>query len=58
VRKLTSDCLAAGFVAKASPTGMLTRPKLMEPFQIVRMALQCKGTAFFGLVLAIPSEYD
>jgi len=24
-------------VASASPTGMLTRPKLIEPFQIVRM---------------------
>jgi hypothetical protein len=36
----------------------LTRPKLMEPFQIVRIPLQCKGTEFFGLVLAIPSEYD
>ena len=58
MRKLTSDCRAAGFVASASPTGMLTSPKLMEPFQIVRMALQCKGTEFFGLFLAIPSAYD
>ena len=37
VRNETSDWRAAGFVASASPTGMLTRPKLMEPFQIVRM---------------------
>ena len=36
-RKETSDWRAAGFVASASPTGMLTRPKLIEPFQIVRM---------------------
>src|SRR3989442_9898952 len=38
VRKLTSDCFAFGVVASARPTGMLTRPKLMDPFQIVRMA--------------------
>jgi hypothetical protein len=25
------------WVATANPIGMLTRPKLMEPFQIVRM---------------------
>src|SRR5438094_7442163 len=37
VRKLTSDCLAFGVVARARPTGMLTKPKLMDPFQIVRM---------------------
>src|SRR4029079_3483881 len=37
VRNETSDWRAAGFVAGARPTGMLTRPKLMEPFQIVRM---------------------
>ena len=37
VRKLTSDCRAAGLVARANPTGMLTRPKLIEPFQIVRI---------------------
>ena len=35
VRNETSDCRAAGFVASASPTGMLTRPKLIDPFQIV-----------------------
>src|SRR5438034_408777 len=37
VRKLTSDCFAFGVVARARPTGMLTRPKEMDPFQIVRM---------------------
>ena len=37
IRKDTSDCRAAGFVARAIPTGMLTRPKLMDPFQIVFM---------------------
>jgi hypothetical protein len=30
--------LAFAVVAKARPTGMLTRPKEMDPFQIVRMA--------------------
>jgi hypothetical protein len=38
VLKETSDCRAFGFVAGARPTGMLTRPKLMDPFQIVRIA--------------------
>src|SRR5262249_40324172 len=48
VRKETSDCRAAGFVASASPTGMLTRPKLMDPFQIVRMErTNCTWTSFF-----------
>ena len=37
VRKLTSDCFAFGVVARARPTGMLTRPKEIDPFQIVRM---------------------
>src|SRR4030095_4384298 len=37
VRKLTSDCFAFGVVARARPTGMLTRPKLIDPFQMVRM---------------------
>src|SRR5215207_2585908 len=37
VRKLTSDCLALGVVARARPTGMLTRPKEIDPFQTVRM---------------------
>ena len=43
-RNETSDCRAAGFVAGASPTGMLTRPKLIEPFQVVRMTVQSRGT--------------
>ena len=38
-RNETSDCRAAGFVAGASPTGMLTRPKLSDPFQVTRMTL-------------------
>ena len=38
-RKETSDWRAAGFVAGASPTGMLTRPKLSDPFQVTRMIL-------------------
>src|SRR5512133_1975143 len=37
VRKLTSDCFAFAVVARARPTGMLTRPKEIDPFQIVRM---------------------
>src|SRR5256885_2244962 len=37
MRNDTSDCRAAGLVARAIPTGMLTRPKLMDPFQIVLM---------------------
>ena len=42
-RKEMSDCRAAGFVAGASPTGMLTSPKLSDPFQVVRMTLQSRG---------------
>src|SRR6476619_7152301 len=37
VRKLTSDCFAFAVVARARPTGMLTRAKEIDPFQIVRM---------------------
>src|SRR3954468_20305213 len=48
VRKETSDCRAAGFVASAIPTGMLTRPKLIDPFQIVRMGRSnCTWTGLF-----------
>src|SRR5436189_6271259 len=36
-RKATSDARAAGFVAGARPTGMVTKLKLMDPFQVVRM---------------------
>jgi hypothetical protein len=36
-RNDTSDCRAAGFVAGARPTGIETRPKLRDPFQVVRM---------------------
>src|SRR5689334_4021491 len=34
-----SDWRAADFVAGASPTGIVTSPKLSEPFQVVRMLL-------------------
>src|SRR5881394_3570778 len=37
MRNETSDWRAAGFVAGARPTGMFTRPKLTEPFQVVRI---------------------
>src|SRR5436190_4403407 len=45
MRNDTSDCRAAGLVARAIPTGMLTRPKLMDPFQIVLMGPlpNCRG---------------
>ena len=36
-RNETSDWRAAGFVAGARPTGMLTSPKVRDPFQVVRM---------------------
>src|SRR5215213_5419363 len=36
-RNDTSDCRAADFVVGARPTGMFTRPKLIEPFQDVRI---------------------
>ena len=36
-RKDTSDWRAAGFVAGASPTGIVTSPKLIAPFQVVRI---------------------
>ena len=36
-RKETSEARADGFVAGASPTGIVTRLKLIEPFQVVRM---------------------
>src|SRR5687768_12640566 len=53
-RNETSDWRAAGFVASASPTGMLTSPKLLEPFQIVRMRrTNCTWT---GLFLPQPSR--
>ena len=34
-RNETSDCRAPGFVAGARPTGMVTSPKLIAPFQVV-----------------------
>src|SRR6476646_11528800 len=36
-RNEMSDARADGFVAGASPTGIVTRLKLIEPFQVVRM---------------------
>src|SRR5262249_41042875 len=50
-RNEMSDWRAADFVAGASPTGIVTSPKLSEPFQVVRMllpfpfALQSRRTA-------------
>ena len=32
-----SEARADGFVAGASPTGIVTRLKLIDPFQVVRM---------------------
>ena len=32
-----SDARADGFVAGASPTGIVTRLKLIDPFQVVRI---------------------
>jgi hypothetical protein len=54
-----SDCLAAGFVAGASPTGMLTSPKLNDPFQVTRMFLPVYG-AEVGIRCrqAVPSDYS
>src|SRR5690348_8886100 len=48
VRKLTSDCFAFGVVARARPTGMLTRPKEMDPFQIVRMGPLQENSSWIG----------
>src|SRR2546423_5473704 len=44
------------WVASASPIGMLTRPKLMDPFQIVRMSrhLDCSGTGRFRSASGLP----
>jgi hypothetical protein len=38
-RKETSDARAAGFVAGARPTGIVTRLKLIDPFQVVRIGV-------------------
>src|SRR2546421_237515 len=57
VRKLTSDCRAFGAVARASPTGMFTRPKLIDPFQIVRiLPSKSRGTSWFRPPLPHPSR--
>src|SRR5262245_9021048 len=59
VRKLTSDCFALGAVASARPTGMLTKPKLMDPFQMVLIGAalsSVKGPGAFALRRRIPSE--
>ena len=37
VRKVTSDAFARGSVAIARPIGIVTSPKLIAPFQVVRM---------------------
>ena len=51
IRNDTSDWRAEAFVAGARPTGMLTRPKLTEPFQEVRMQGNCTGTLRLRRVL-------
>src|SRR5581483_6493588 len=52
----TSDWRAAGFVAGARPTGMLTRPKLMDPFQVVRMGTEkSTGRSLFALPARVPA---
>src|SRR5438067_5018069 len=57
VRKETSDERAFGVVAGASPTGIVTRPKLRDPFQIVRMGppKKCSGTGRFAASRRFPS---
>src|SRR2546428_818323 len=56
VRKETSDERAFGVVAGASPTGIVTRPKLRDPFQIVRMGppRKCSGTGRFRREYGLP----
>ena len=57
IRNDTSDCRAAGLVASAIPTGMLTRPKLMDPFQIVFISADhpiVVGCREFAETAAIP----
>src|SRR5260221_2922191 len=55
VRKATSF----RWVARASPIGMLTRPKLIEPFQMVRMCtLNCRGTRGFAASRNAPPLQD
>src|SRR4029077_12131518 len=48
------------WVANARPIGMLTSPKLIDPFQIVRMGLSSilEGPSVFALPHAFPSLYD
>src|SRR5881396_2874491 len=63
IRNETSDCRAAGAVAGASPIGMLTRPKLIEPFQVVLMSSESVGdgprSAYgVGLLLKDPPRAD
>ena len=54
IRNETSDWRAAGLVARAIPTGMLTKPKLMDPFQIVLIVFQCQASAWLGVISAAP----
>jgi hypothetical protein len=44
VRKDTSEARALGAVAGASPTGIVTRPKLRDPFQVVLMGPLSKSS--------------
>ena len=55
-RNDTSDWRAAGFVAGARPTGMLTSPKVSDPFQVVRMSSSVdSGTTSFCPDFAVPA---
>src|SRR5262249_7622252 len=58
VRKVTSEARALGAVAGARPTGMVTRPKLRDPFQVVRMGplwISLVGPASFAVTRRFPS---
>src|SRR5919204_1065885 len=59
IRNDTSDSRAAGFVASAIPTGMLTKPKLIDPFQTVLIRGRSPivgGRTEFAEGLAFPSK--
>src|SRR5579859_1272878 len=54
-RNETSDCRAAGFVAGARPIGMLTSPKLIDPFHVVLIACpKCRRRGPFRDPPAVP----
>ncbi len=56
IRKEMSEARAAGLVAGARPTGIETSPKLIEPFQVVRIwPSSVEGPNRFALPDDIPS---